>query len=297
MSNSIGFAGALGAALLWAFTLTQFQGVVRNHGAFPCNFFKSVAATAMFWLTLLALTLFSPWTRSPITSDIILLMVSGIAGMAFGDLALFIAIRHVGARQATILHSTSPIFLVGMTFLALDESLSTLELLGISLIVGGVLEVTRLQGRVVEVTKEATWRGVGWGLAAALGQAAGILLARDALQRCDFMSGATWRLTGAVIGQIVVLLVMGQFGRAIHVMTSAELWRCMILPTFLGTYCGIICMMLGITYAKAAVVGSLMALTPVFLVPFSVLLLGERFDTRILLGTIIAVVGVIVIGL
>ena len=93
------------------------------------------------------------------------------------------------------------------------------------------------------------------------------------------------------------LTVIGRFGTIVRIVTNRDLWRMMMWPVFLGTYCRILCMMLRLTYTKAAVAGSLLALTPVFMVPFAIILLGERFDKRVLAGTLIAVAGAIAVGL
>ena len=65
-----------------------------------------------------------------------------------------------------------------------------------------------------------------FGLVAAVGQAAGILLARAPLQHVDFVTGSAWRLTGAGVA-LALMLVWTPRGRGLlqRSLGVEELWR------------------------------------------------------------------------
>jgi drug/metabolite transporter (DMT)-like permease len=146
-------------------------------------------------------------------------------------------------------------------------------------------------------------RGVLLGLLAAVGQAAGVLLARLAFRAhgaetvIDAGQGAAVRLLVGSLGLVVLALVT----RRVRVWVSA-LAQPRVLPrlmgaAFVGTFLGIWANQAGLTWAEhTGVATTLNQLTPVWLIPLTTLVLGERHGARSWLATLIAVAGVVLIG-
>ncbi|MFT7620663.1 MAG: drug/metabolite transporter (DMT)-like permease, partial [Planctomycetota bacterium] len=105
-----------------------------------------------------------------------------------------------------------------------------------------------------------------------------------------------FRLLGASMGMILGLVVLTKGRAAIAKLKEPELFRLAGLPVVLGTFFGIMAMMVAIAASKPAVAGATLSLAPVFLVPLTAWKLKERIPIRILIGTIFALIGVIMIS-
>ncbi len=103
------------------------------------------------------------------------------------------------------------------------------------------------------------------------------------------------RIVGAMMAMAVIFVIRGRAKELVRVSVQSQSWRLALLPSVVGTFMVIATMTVAIQMLKPAVSGALLALTPVFLVPMAFILLGQRVGMRAILGTIIAVSGVIAI--
>lgn len=299
---TLGALAALLSAGLWAWSSVLFLPLVKRHGAFACNLLKSGIAGLMLLITSYAIN-GEAFFGTMGQHDVVMLVLSGLVGMALGDYAYLAAIGKVGVRQATLLHSTNPLWLL-MASLALGlEALTTWQIVGVLCITFGVLDVTRR--RSSQAKKDAgqgrahgralPTSGILLGLLAALGQAAGILLSRDAAQLCSPLTSAALRLLAATLGLLLTALLSGRLKASLRIFADKESRLPALVPTFFGTYLGVMCMMMAIANLPEAVSGALLSLVPIFAIPISWWLLKEKVHRATLIGTCIAVAGVVLI--
>lgn len=295
MDSLFGVGGGLVACALWAFSASRFQPLVHEHGPFSSNLFKTAIATGAFLLTWGFVALLGDpgighvdgWT---------MLALSGVTGMAFGDYALFAAVREVGVRQAMLIHGTAPLFLLLWALVGPGGGLAGLEVAGVLLLVGGVSIVTldaRGQGAFAGGSLVKGWI---WGLIAAVGQAGGILLSSEALQSWSTIAGSSLRLSGALLGLLLVQVLRGRIRHSLKIFSLRAVYRQALIPSLLGTWMGILFMMLAIQKCTPAVAGAVLATTPIFVIYFAWQLLGERVTRGVMLGTVVAVIGVALVS-
>ncbi|HGY90924.1 MAG TPA: DMT family transporter [Planctomycetes bacterium] len=293
--EQLGVIAALGSCMLWAWSATHFQPAVRRWGPFSCGLFKTLLATILFGVTALALSLDK---SLPLGSpgDGWALALSGFVGMALGDWALLAAIGHLGVRQAMLIHGTSPVFLLLWSVLGPGAPLGGFDMAGIVLVVTGVSMVTVAQGQEPTRTPHGRALGILFGFLAAIGQAAGILIAKDAFTGFHVISASGIRLAGALTGLLAIQLLRGRIGLSLSLMVRREVWSVLFRPAFVGTYLGVLLMMTAIDNTPAAIAGALLSTTPLFVIPFAFSILGERTRWPVLLGTAVAVAGVATIS-
>ena len=70
-----------------------------------------------------------------------------------------------------------------------------------------------------------------------------------------------------------------------------------MIATFLGTYCGVWLMNYGLRNLPVGVASTLNSTSPIFILPLSALVLGEKVSPRAIFGAIIAVAGIAVLAL
>lgn len=294
MDTTFGASAAILSCLLWSWSIIKFQPALEQLGASACNYLKAMIASIIFVMATIILVLVFDVEFPPL-DDALLLVVSGIAGMALGDLAFFGAIKRLGAREAALLHATAPIFLLAFALCVDPAGLKILEYIGVIAVVIGVLDVTSQQKDSNPEKRGQHRLGVVFGLGAALGQAVGILISAAPAARSHFIPASMLRIVGAMMAMAVIFALRGRAKDLVRVTIQAQSWKLALLPSVVGTFLGIATMTVAIQMLKPAVSGALLALTPVFLVPMAFILLGQRVGMRALFGTVMAVGGVIAI--
>ncbi len=142
-----GELAALSAAFIWAVAAVIYTGIGQQLSPLMLNLVKGLIAIALLLLTLLLQDQLFPQVS---LSAIVLLGLSGVIGIGFGDTAYFEALNCLGARRTLILESLAPPLaaLLAQTFLR--ENLTTQAWVGIILTIVGVTWV------VIERTPDAT---------------------------------------------------------------------------------------------------------------------------------------------
>lgn len=298
-SATLGIVAGLSSAVLWAFASARFKPLLRVYGPFAVNLFKASLGCLLFWITTTILSLGDADVFAGCGAhEAWILALSGAIGLAAGDYCYFVAIDRVGVRQATLLHGTAPLWLLIFSFIGPGDGLGTLQIVGILLVVGGVLDVTRRRVDAGSAPAARVRSGTVFGLLAAVGQAVGILVAKPPTDACEnpILISAV-RLSGAVAGLVVIAGLLGQLPAFVRLIREREGGRRAIEPVFLGTFCGVLCMTVAIDSAHEAVAGAVLSLTPVFAVPVSYWLFKEPVRWQTLIGTCIATAGVALISL
>ncbi|MCD4748396.1 MAG: DMT family transporter [Thermoanaerobaculales bacterium] len=290
MSIPVGEAACLGAALLWAGSLQLFAGPIARHGARAVNLFKCTFATVLLGLTLLAT---GGWSAMEGASGVNLLLValSGIVGLTIGDTALFGAVNRIGTHRSLLLQTTAPVFAVGLAW-PLGERLNTGQWVGALVIFLGVVIV--LSGDHTVASDTGSRRGIGViiGLVAALGQGAGVVIAKAGMATVPVLPATFVRLGVGALGLIFIALATSGLGRTIQACSDRSSLPRLAIASLFGTYLAMLLMMTGVAWAPASVAAVLLATPPIFsLILESVI--GRRWPSaRGLAGTVIAVIGV-----
>jgi drug/metabolite transporter (DMT)-like permease len=299
--SAAGFAGldsgpaaGLAAAFLWAFTSILFTAAGRNVVPAATNLFKTVAATVLFAV---ALTLRDglPFDASLAPREVLLLALSGIAGLALGDSFLFAGYQILGTRRAMLVQSTHPIIGTLLAVFFFGEWPTFLQFLGIVVVLVGLGLVLgdRAQRRFLPPARRR--RGIVLGLLAAMGQATGALLAKEALVGSDAFGATQIRVAGGALGLVVFALLRGELGDWIRgLLQPAVLWR-VSAASVLGPFLAVFLMLYSIQHAPAGVALTLLATAPVWLLPLGAVFQGDHPTRQEIFGVVLAVGGIAVL--
>ncbi|MBK9385943.1 MAG: DMT family transporter [Planctomycetes bacterium] len=294
---------SLGSALCWAIGLLLFRFPLAHRAASEVNLFKCAFAALLLGLTALAAL-----GGGALAFDgrcVLLIAISGVIGMSLGDTLLFHAMSRLGPTRALMLQSTNPLVATLFAWLWLGEALTGLQLLGIATCSVGTLLVIA-EGRAVEQAGE---RGHGFGIAAGLGasvaQAAGMLLVREALLGTSGGAGSGFAAPCAAAalrlgaGALALLLpALWRSPRATAQLLGARAaWREMALPSFIGTYLGLLAMTIALDLSPTGIVSALSSTTPLFLLGIGVIWLRERHGFLSYGGVALGVLGAILLVL
>ncbi len=292
-----GELAAVLAAMTWAVGSILFARLGRRVPPGAMNLGKLFAAGLALTVTRLVVAPIAPLASVPARAHV-LLALSAIVGLTIGDTAYFAAMGAIGVSRAVLLLSAAPVFTALGGYLFLDEQPHTRSLIGIAITVVGIVLVVLKPSDPSAPARPHAARGLVFGSIAAIGQAAGSLLSRRAmLQGIDPLAAGAGRV---VIGGFVLLGVALFTRKArpwIDSLRRDRAWLSVSAAAMIGSYGGIWLAQTGIARASSAgVAATLLATTPVFVMPIAHYTGVERATARAVAGAIVTVVGIAVLS-
>lgn len=301
MHRFVGEIAALATAVCWSISAVAFQSASVRIGSMVVNWLRLVLGLGFLSVTGLL-------TRGRLIPDAPLeswawLGLSGLVGFVVGDLALFRAFVMIGARLSMLVMCLAPPLTALLGFVFLGERLSLSQGIGMALTVGGVAwTVTEgTPGRpdpTIEPSGTARKRMTGVLLAGigALGQAGGLLLSKMGMAGVQDPFAATqMRVLAGIGGFTALFCAMRWWGEVGRARRDGRALVATATGSFFGPFLGVSLSLLAVHRTQAGVAAALMSLVPIVLIPMSVLVFRERPSTRSVLGTLLAVGGVVVL--
>ena len=245
-----------------------------------------------------------------------LFLLSGLVGIGIGDAGLFQALPRLGSRMSLLIIQclTAPIAAL-IEWLWLGTTLGPAEIIGAIVILAGV-GVAIAPGEHITIPRPHLFVGGLFGLRGAAGNALGVVLSRKAyavahenLQTLDGGTAAFQRILGGLLVSAILLLVAkrqfirqpGENGNAEATPSIRDKWRriwpWVLLNSLAGQTLGVSAMQWGLETTPTGVVMSIVALTPLTVIPLARVFEGEKVTARSLIGGAIAVAGVICLTL
>lgn len=290
---------ALGAAFFYAWSVTCARRSSAHHGPDLANLGRLLVALVVVGLFVLLSG------RHPFCAGWGWLILGGVLGLGVGDIALFHALPRIGVGLTMLLTQclAAPIALL-LEYEALGLSPSGAQMLAALVILIGVGVAL---GAPAEGDPADRRTGVWLGLLSAFGQACGAVSTPMAAEACrqagetipDGFAQAFVRLLGGV--PLVILFVLWtsrQEGllakvRRPYALTTAPWW--MLMNGLSGPALGVACYQWALTLHPAALVLSVVALTPLIGLTMQWAVEGKRPSWRLWVGGAIAIGGVILL--
>jgi drug/metabolite transporter (DMT)-like permease len=174
---------AVGAALSWTLASLFGHGPARQLGSVHFNRLRMLAATIL--LCIMMVVTGASWALP--VQFILPILLSSVIGVVLGDYFLFVSMRRLGPRRTGVLFAANAPIAACLGWLILDEAVSGATILAVlSGFIGICLAVIYGKRRdLLHIWEEITpplWMGVGAGILAAVGQAAGVLFLRPVME-------------------------------------------------------------------------------------------------------------------
>ena len=228
--------------------------------------------------------------------------ISGIIGFLLGDAFLFQAFIMIGPRLSMLMMALAPVLGAVIAWIFLHETLALQEIIGITVTLAGILVVIGERRATEAGTTATTDRrryviGLLCGFGGALGQAGGMILSKIGLAG-DFpaLSGTLIRLATAVVVIWVITIVRGQVASTYHTLRERpRAFQLLAGGTVLGPVMGVWLSLVAVQTANIGVASTLSSLTPIFLIPISYFMFKERATKQAVVGTVIAIFGMVLL--
>ena len=291
-----GQLAALGAAACWALTALIFEAAGKRIGSLSLNLLRLALALAAM-LPTVWLTTGNPLPVAASAGSWLWLSVSGLAGFVIGDLCLIKALVEIGPRLSTLLMSLVPLLTVLLGRLFLDERLPPLALVGIALTVGGIGMAVLARHPEGDEGRRLSRRGIALGLGGAFGQACGLVLSKLGMGTLNPFAATEVRLIAGVAGFSLLFVFLRWWPQVRQAMRDRRAMGFTALGAFFGPYLGVSLSLVAVRDTPAGVAASLMATTPILVLPLIVWLRRERVGFGAVVGAVVAVAGVVLLFL
>ena len=307
MSHFTGEIIAFLTVLCWTVGSQFFEAAGKRVGSVTVNLVRLALAAVFLCLTLLI-------TKGQlIPLDFPLrnwgwLALSGVIGFALGDMFLFKAFVEIGPRISMLVMSLSaPVTaLIGWGFLG--EIYRPTQWLGIVVTLSGVAMVilerngngsTATATPRNRILKKITPHGVLMAFLGMLGQAIGYILSKVGMQTSggmlDPVASTYIRVIAGTLGVIVIFFILGWWPKMWQSRHDLKAFAFTSVGAFLGPYLGVVLSLAALHSTSAGVASTIMALTPVTLIPFAVFIHKEHVSLRALVGTLVAFSGIVLL--
>jgi drug/metabolite transporter (DMT)-like permease len=296
-ANIMGEAAALLTAFSWTLSSLLFTSSGKTVGSLTTNRLRLLFAVVMLALVEWAVA-GSPIPFTASSDRWFWLGLSGLVGLTLGDSFLMQAFVLIGPRLAMLIMAIVPVISTIMAWIFLGEKLALVEIAGILLSVAGVSWVIleRSNDNGGQRTPRQFALGILCGLGGAIGQAVGLILAKKGLYG-DFpaLAAVVIRMLIAMLAMWAVTIVSGQLLPTLQALKNGAVVRTIAAGSFIGSLIGVWLSLVAVQRTYVGIASTLMALTPIMLLPFARWLLKEKVSVRALFGTFAAIAGVALI--
>ena len=237
--------------------------------------------------------------------------ISGIIGFGVGDYGLFRAYPILGSRLTMVMtQCLAAPFAASIEWFWMGETLSLGQVLaGTAILVGVALALA--PSETTDVDRKHWKAGILWGLMSAFGQGFGAVLSRKALSvveagvTVDGLSQAYQRVLGGLTVMAVLLLFRKMRLRngatirtevALTPVTMKLLVALIVANTLCGPTLGVGAYQWALSSLPSGIVLSVVALSPLVIIPLAMKFEGERPTLRSIIGSVVAVAGVVVMA-
>jgi drug/metabolite transporter (DMT)-like permease len=279
---------ALASAVFWAAAIILFRVSGQKVTPLGLNLFKTAIGLGLFVLTIVCLG--QPLVRLAPAGDYLLLLASGLLGIALSDTLFFYSINLLGAGPSSIVAALYSPFIIGLSLIFLGERLSGRQVVGVGLILTAVLVIAyHREGRPVTGAPLVT--GIVLGVLAQLTTAVGIVMIKPLLARTPVIWATALRLAGAIPALAIIVACHRERKSIFASLIKRAHWKVLVPASFLGTYLAIVAWMGAMKYAQASVAAALNQTTTAFTFVLAAIFLKEK-PTRVKTAAVIlAVVG------
>lgn len=294
-TSHVGELAALGTAVCWGTSALAFEAAGGRIGSMVVNFLRLIVGLGF-------LTAYATVVRGlPLPTDASVhawswLALSGIVGFTFGDLCLFRAFVVIGPRLSTLMMSLAPPMTAVIAWAFLGETLDPTDVVGMTLTVGGIAwAIVDRSGDDRDRHTARPVHGVVLGFLGALGQAGGLVLSKHGMGDYDAFAATQIRVVAGIAGFVVLFSALRWWPRVARGLHDRRALAQTSLGAIFGPFLGVALSLVAVQHTQAGIAASIMATTPILIIPAVVLMGRERVGIGGVAGAITAVVGVAIL--
>ena len=289
-NHLLGVAAALSAAACWAFSSILFRWAGDALSAVVLNITKSIVAI-LFLLIVLSVSGVQPIPANTFW----ILAASGFVGITIGDTLFFLALMRLGPRVTLAGTTLVPVATALGAGWWLDERIGWGGWIGVALVLIGVATVMWIRADADAAGRRTIHSGWFYGLGYIVAETAGILLTKIGIEEVSAAQATLIRQVVAVAGLMAWSAVTGTLLSGWRPLRNIRIAFLVLVAGFFGSALGMWFAVAAIKYTHASVAATLIATSPLFVLPMAAVMLKEKVSLRVAAGAVVAVLGVAVL--
>lgn len=288
MQIGLGEILSLSSAVVWAVGVILYRRLGDSLPPLRLNFLKNVLVLA----ALLPITVLFEGLAPPSLSlfEWVLVLGSGVLGIAVADTLYFGALNALGAGRMGIIGNLYSPLVVVLSFVVLDEYLRGVQWLGFILVSIGVVLSAWVPARWRGNARQPL-RGALLGAASIALMALAIVMIKRVLETQPLFWITSLRMLGAVAGMLMLASLRGELPALARDHAPVP-WRRLLLAAGFGQGLAMVFWLGGYKYTSAPVAAILNETASIFILLLAWLWLGERPGMRGIAGVTLALAGI-----
>ncbi|MCD4735708.1 MAG: DMT family transporter [Bacteroidales bacterium] len=292
---------ALMTAVFWTVTALSFEAASKRIGSLTVNLLRLYLAFFIYTI----FTFFSRGLAFPIdaTNEAwFWLVISGLIGFVIGDQFLFQAFVVVGARISMLIMAFVPPLTALIGWMILGETLTPVNLAGMSLTVTGIVLVLTKRdqnnkGPKRKIRISYPLAGILLAFGGAVGQAIGLVLSKYGMQDYDAFAASQIRVLAGLIGFTIVFTIRRKWKKLPSAFINKKGMLSLIVGSVFGPFLGVSFSLLAVQHTETGIASTIMAIIPVLIIPPAIFIFKEKVSWTEIIGAFIAVGGVAILFL
>lgn len=283
----LGIIAALASAASWAFATVVFDRLGKVIPYAGITFLKGTLSIVLMLLLVIAVGDF----KTVSINDAVILVISGIIGIAIGDTLFFMSLQDLGAKMQVLYFMLGQVVTMLLSFLLLGDVLTVNEYVGAIILLCGIVVVT--WGKQEDHPNKT--RGIVGGFLSILCFSVSTIMIKYTEENIDVISATFYRM---LAGTFIMIL----FGVTTHKMKSwllplknIKIFGLFFFNVVVLTIGGFILSMYAIKAISVSLVSVLSTTEPVFVLLLAYLINREKVTKRELVGAAISISGLLII--
>ncbi|MGD0159000.1 MAG: DMT family transporter [Candidatus Bathyarchaeia archaeon] len=295
----IGEFAALGAAVSWTISALLYKKALSDAKPISANIVRLTLTSVAILVFMVAVGLIGVLTRLPM-SVVVLASVSGIIGLGLGDTLYMVSLKMIGVARAVPVTCTYPLFNLLWAALFVGESVAWSVALGAVVIVLGVWMLSlEEKGEALDLQRKVLRKGLALALVTALLWSVSIAMMGLAVKETPNLDDAF------AINAVRVFAIAISLAFAASLVDKSlgflKMSKRTVVTLLVG---GIVALGLGWFLLNYSFINTpqsravpISSATPLFSTLAGVLLLHEKVNAKIALGSVMIVAGIFMIFL
>ncbi len=286
---------ALMVAFCWTFTVMSFETAGKEVGSLSVNIIRLVIGL----IFICTYTLFTRGLVFPIdasASTWFWLLLSGVVGLAIGDLFLFQAFIDVGSRISMLIMTLSPSLTLALDYLVFGYELSYLKFLGMFVVIISIALVIVFRNNNNGLGTHKV-RGLIFAFLGALGQSVGLILSKQGMQEYDAFASTQIRIIAALVTFIIIITFKKEWLNVFSSLRKKRAMKFITIGSLFGPFLGVSLSLLAMKYTSAAVAQTISQTNVILLIPFTAFFFKEKVSKNEIMFSIFAFIGVAIMFL
>ncbi len=280
-------------ALFWALAVILFKKSGEEIKPLTLNLYKSFVSTLLI-IPVMIIAGVEIFPEGIIARDYLILLLSGILGIAVSDTFFFKSLNFLGAGLTAIVDCLYSPIIILLSFLILLNPVSFMELIGGLLVISAILVATLRLKDKDRSTRDLLF-GFLYGAAAMIFMGFSVIIMKPVLDRASSLWVTELRLIAGTIALILMALFSRERGTIFHSLTKRSNFKYAFPATILGSFLALILWVSAFKMTSVNSAAILNQTNTIFIVLFASLFLKEKFTLRRLFATILGMGGSVVV--